>query len=314
MDRSPLQLSASTRKPPKPLGFGSIYDDEMRDNSARFFSRRAFLQGGVLAAGGLTLYSAEIERHWLDINPVSVKLKNLPEAFRGFRIAHLADFHYGEYSEPTFIRAVVSAVNAQEPDMIALTGDFVSSGPMAKRISVDFAYHCADLLGRLECPRKFAVMGNHDAFVGRREVTEALTSRGIGVLHNAAVPIEKDNARLWISGLADILANKDIDLPAALPQGRSAGSEPLILMVHEPDYADNVMGSGVDLLLSGHTHGGQVRIPFMPPVNLPPLGQKYVEGLFFLGDLQLYVTRGIGTVGVPFRFGCPPEITLITLT
>jgi predicted MPP superfamily phosphohydrolase len=286
----------------------------MWDNSSGFLTRRAFLQGGVLAAGGLALYAGEIERHWVDINPVSVRLKNLPEAFRGFRIAHLADFHYGEYSEPTFIRAVVSAVNGQRPDLIALTGDFVSSGPMAKRISVDFAHHCADLLGRLECPRKFAVMGNHDAFVGRREVTDALTSRDIGVLHNAAVPIEKGNARLWISGLADIIANKDVDLPAAIPRGRSAATEPLILMVHEPDYADTVIGSGVDLMLSGHTHGGQVRIPFLPPINLPPLGQKYVEGLFFLGDLQLYVTRGIGTVGVPFRFRCQPELTMITLT
>ena len=169
------------------------------------------------------------------------------------------------------------------------------------------------LLAHLKSPQKFAVMGNHDVMVSRADVTDALVSVGVPVLHNSAVSIEKDGARLWVAGVADALCDRP-DLRAAMPGGRNAASEPLILMAHEPDYADWVIGSGVDLMLSGHTHGGQVRIPFMPLVNLPPLGQKYVEGRFALGDLQLYVTRGIGTVGVPFRFRCPPEIALITLT
>jgi uncharacterized protein len=285
----------------------------MTDNSAGFLTRRSFLRGGVLAAGGLALYSGEIERHWADVHEVEIRLANLPEAFRGFRIAHMADFHYGEYSEPTFIRSVVERVNGLRPDMIALTGDFVSSGPMIRRISVDFGYHCATLLGRLECSKKFASMGNHDVLVSRLDVTDALESRGIPVLHNNATPIEKDGARIWLAGVADAIVGTDADLTAAIPRGRRAGSEPLILMAHEPDYADHVIGSGVDLMLSGHTHGGQVRIPFMPLANLPPMGRKYIEGHFLLNGLQLYVTRGIGTVGVPFRFRCPPEITLITL-
>ncbi len=276
-------------------------------------TRRSFLKAGVFAAGGLALYAGEVERHWIDVHQVEIRLGNLPEAFRGFRIAHMADFHYGEYSEPTFIRSVVERVNALRPDMIALTGDFISAGPMAKRVSVDFAYHCADLLTRLECPNKFASMGNHDVMVSRIEVTDALASRNIPVLHNDAIPIEKDGARLWLAGVADALVGTDADLDAALPRGRIASREPLILMAHEPDYVDKVVGSGVDLMLSGHTHGGQVRIPFVPPMNLPPLGRKYIEGHFRFGGLQLYVTRGIGTVGVPFRFRCPPEITLITL-
>jgi hypothetical protein len=285
----------------------------MRDNSAGLLTRRAFLQGGVLAAGGLALYAGEIGRHWVDVHQVEIRLKNLPEAFRGFRIAHMADFHYGEYSEPTFIRSVVRRVNALQPDMVALTGDFISAGPMVKRISVDFAYHCADLLGRLECPRKFASMGNHDVLVSRVDVSDALESRDIPVLYNNAIPIEKDGARFWLAGLADTIVGTDADLKATIPRGRVAASEPLILMAHEPDYADEVVGSGVDLMLSGHTHGGQVRIPFLPPLNLPLMGRKYVEGHFSLNGLQLYVTRGIGTVEVPFRFRCPPEITLITL-
>jgi uncharacterized protein len=288
-------------------------NQQMTEAFAAQVTRRAFLKAGVLAAGGLAVYAGEIERHWTDIRQIEIRLRNLPGAFRGFRIAHLADFHYGEYSEPTYIRSVVRSVNALRPDMIALTGDFISFGPMARRISVDFAYHCANLLARLECPQTFAVLGNHDALVGRREVTDALASKGIPVLHNESTPIEKDNGRIWLAGVADTIVGTDADLSAAIPRGRVAASEPLILMAHEPDYADQVVGSGVDLMLSGHTHGGQVRIPFMPPVNLPPMGRKYVEGHFSLSDLQLYVTRGIGTVGVPFRFRCPPEITIITL-
>jgi len=108
--------------PRSPVGSGSL-------------DRRTFLKTGVLAAGGLAVYAGEIERHWIDVHHVTVRLPNLPEAFRGFRIAHMADFHYGEYTEPTFLRSAVRAVNALRPDLIALTGDFVSSGPMARRIS-----------------------------------------------------------------------------------------------------------------------------------------------------------------------------------
>lgn len=101
-------------------------------------------------------------------------------------------------------------------------------------------------------------------------------------------------------------------------QGHSAhrfrDREPVILLAHEPDYADHVARRGAaDLVLSGHTHGGQVRIPFLPPLFLPPLGRKYIEGQFRIGGLQLYVNRGIGAVGIPFRFNVPPEITVITL-
>ncbi len=280
-------------------------------------SRRTFLKTGLktgaVALGGLTIYAGEIERHWLDVHQVSIKLGNLPEAFRGFRIAHLADFHYGEYSEPTFLRTVVRAVNAVQPDLVALTGDFISAGPLVRRISVDFAYHCAELLGKIECPQRYAVMGNHDAMVSSPEVTGALAAHQIAVLHNRAIPIERNGARFWLVGVADVLIGGQADLNAALPQARERVREPLILMAHEPDYADQVIGSGVDLMLSGHTHGGQVRIPFMAPVSLPPLGQKYVEGLFSIAGLQLYVTRGIGTVTAPFRFRCPPELTVITL-
>jgi hypothetical protein len=285
----------------------------MTKNRAGFITRRTFLQAGAIAVGGVAVYSGEIERHWVDIHHISIKLKNLPEAFHGYRIAHLADFHYGEYSEPTYIRHVIRVANALKPDMFALTGDFISAYPLVRTISVDFAHHCAGLLSGLHAPLKAAVLGNHDALIGSKEVTNALTSNGITVLKDNSMPIEKDGARLWLAGVADALVWPGANLQAAIPAARRRETEPLILMAHEPDYADQVVGSGVDLILSGHTHGGQVRIPFMPLMDLPPMGEKYIEGLFAIGDLQLFVTRGIGTVGVPFRFRCPPEIALITL-
>ena len=248
---------------------------QLKETSTGATTRRAFLKAGVLAAGGLALYAGEFERHWIDVHYVDIRLKNLTEAFRGFRIsAHGRLPLAWRVLEPTFIRSVVRAVNALRPDLIALTGDFVSSGPMARRISVDFAFHCANLLATLECPQKFAVMGNHDVLVSRVEVTDALVSKGIPVFHNHAIPIEKEGTRLWLAGVADVSTGNEANLSAAIPRGRLAAAEPLILMAHEPDYADQVIGSGVDLMLSGHTHGGQVRIPFRASDEPPADGQE----------------------------------------
>ena len=120
-------------------------------------------------------------------------------------------------------------------------------------------------------------------------------------------------AKLKAAGIEDALMQKP-NLDAALPSGRDRNIEPLILLAHEPDFADFTIGRQIDLVLSGHTHGGQILLPFMPPLLLPYLGTKYVHGLFKLRDgMQLYVNRGIGAVNLPFRFRCPPEITLITL-
>ena len=145
-------------------------------------------------------------------------------------------------------------------------------------------------------------------------VTDALEIHGLPVLANKHIPFERDGARIWIAGVKDI-GLSDPDLHLAAPQGLQTANEPVILLAHEPDYADKVVKhGGVDLMLSGHSHGGQVRLPLIGALYTPPLGRKYVEGLFHLqNDLQLYVNRGIGTVGVPFRLDCRPELTLITL-
>ncbi|MHB1938054.1 MAG: metallophosphoesterase [Acidobacteriaceae bacterium] len=277
-------------------------------------SRRRFLQVGSLGAAGLLAYSGEYERHHLEITHRTVELTRLPPALDGLRIAQLSDIHFEQYTEPGFLRHVVDQVNRLAPDLVMLTGDYVSGGPMPSAFGAKSSYPCAEILSGIVCPQRWCVLGNHDVKVGGKIVTDALETHGLPVLANARVPYERDGARLWIAGVKDI-GESHPDLHLATPRGLQTASEPVILMAHEPDYADRVVKhGGVDLMLSGHTHGGQVRLPFVGALYTPPLGRKYIEGLFHLQNgLQLYVNRGIGTVGVPLRFDCPPELTLLTL-
>lgn len=276
-------------------------------------TRRRFLQWSAAAAGGLAFYSGEIERHEIDVTYNTIRIAGLPEPFIGYRIVQLSDIHLEEFTEAAFLKKVVDRMNGLHADMIALTGDFVSYAPLPMRFALRWSYHCAEILAGLSCKLRYAVLGNHDVMVSPAGVTDALTSHGIPVLTNRYVPIERENHRIWLAGVADPLEQKP-DLSLALPQRRDTTREPVILMAHEPDYADRVLGQQVSLILSGHTHGGQIRIPLLPPLHLPDMGKKYLKGLFHFRDgTQLYVSRGIGTVGLPFRFLCPPELTVITL-
>ncbi len=266
------------------------------------------------AALGTGLYGGEIERHNIAVEAHTVALRGLGDGLHGLRIVQISDLHYDEFSEPSYIAEVVRKVNTLKPDVVLMTGDFVSYAPMPPSFGARHSGPCAALLAEIECPIRYAVMGNHDGIVGAPIVTDALEMHGVEVLHNKYLPLEKDGARLWLGGTADVLeGNARIEL--AVPPKRIRRDEPVLIMVHEPDFADDVaQHGGVDLMLSGHTHGGQIRIPFMRPRVLPPMGQKYIEGFFQIGPTLLYVNRGIGTVGVPVRFLCRPEITVFTLS
>ncbi len=277
-------------------------------------SRRTFLGMSGAAVLGLGLYAGEFERHDVEVEEHTVSLRGLGDSFHGMRIAQISDFHYDEFTEPYYIREVVRRVNRLKPDMVLLTGDFVSMDPLPRRFGARLAGPCAALLQELESPLRYAVMGNHDAEVGVDHVIDALVSHGIPVLENRYLPLEKDGARLWLAGTADVLGGM-ARLEQAVPPNRIRGTDPVILMVHEPDFVDRVVHhGGVDFMISGHTHGGQVRVPFVGPLILPPLGQKHIEGFFQVGPTRLYVNRGIGAVGLPVRFLCRPEITVFTLS
>jgi hypothetical protein len=276
-------------------------------------TRRNFLGLAAGSAAALAFYAGEIARHELEIVHLTITLPRLPDAFTGMKIVQISDIHFQEYTEAAFLDAIVRKVNALAPDLVVLTGDFVSSKPLPRRFSVRLGYHCAERLSQLTCPLRYAILGNHDCLVGSHAVTDALHSHGIPVLADSFVPLERNGQRVWLAGIKDVLEERP-NLEAALPAGRSA-HEPVILLAHEPDFADHAVGRQVDLVLSGHTHGGQILLPMLPPLLLPDMGVKYVHGLFRLSDgMQLYVNRGIGAVTLPFRFRCQPEMTVITLS
>ena len=284
----------------------------------RRLTRRAFL---ALASslGGLALYSDAIARHELSVETHTVHLPRLPEAFRGMRIAQLSDFHYVEYTESSFLQKVVDSVNRLKPDLVVLVGDFVTYGPIRwpsedahKRFALRHMPECASILNGIQSPLRYATLGNHDMMVGGRYVYGDLVNQGLPVLRNSAVPIERDGQRLWLVGLGSACA-RDADPSHAVPGSAVRDKEPMIVLAHEPDILPEIARYGADLMLSGHTHGGQVRIPFCPPAFLPDFGKNYLAGWFQYGSTKLYVNRGIGTIGVPFRLNCPPEITLLTL-
>jgi hypothetical protein len=281
----------------------------------RTISRREFLGVSALAVGGgLVAYSGFWDRHHLELIKRTIRMRRLPEAFHGLRIAQVSDIHYDEFTEPYFVREMVRRINALNPDIVVLTGDFVTDGPLPRSVGARLSYPCAEILSGIQCPHRFASLGNHDMLVGWPVVVDALKVHGIPTLVDSYLPFERGGSRLWFAGVRSSLEATP-DLNRAMPHQATA-SEPVILLAHEPDYAlEVVKHGGVDLMLSGHTHGGQIRLPFIgtPQPMLAKGGRLFVHGYFNVGPMQLYVNRGIGTVKVPLRFLCPPELTLITL-
>jgi predicted MPP superfamily phosphohydrolase len=285
----------------------------VQEQQKRLVSRRSFIKAAGAACIGFPLYASEISRHEISIERHTIRLNRLPEPFHGLKIIQLSDFHYAEYTEPYFLRDVVDHVNRLQPDVVLLNGDYVTDGPLFSHARTrGFAYRCTEILGQIQCPLRYAVLGNHDSTFAERAVIDALGVNNLKLLNNRYEPLERDGGRIWISGTGDAYYHK-MALDEAIPDASRKNNEPVLLMIHEPDVLPLVARRNVDLMLSGHTHGGQVRFPFLPAMHLPPLGRRYVEGLFRLGPTQLYVNRGIGTVGVPVRFNCPPEIAVLTL-
>ena len=286
-------------------------------NAGLRLTRRRFLKATLCGAAGLALYAGEVERHWIEVTRHEVRIPGLASAFDGMRIAQMSDLHMDEYSEAFFLRRAIEHVNELKPDAVFLTGDYVTAGITTRKFAEGSAWQCANLLTGLECRARYAILGNHDVLVNSPLVAEALADNGMTVLVNRCLPVERAGARFWLAGLDDAVEGRPDPERAIPPQIRNIADEPVILMCHAPDYADELLkhaaGRSVALMLSGHTHGGQIRLPFVGAMQLPPLGRKYVEGWFRLGSTQLYVNRGLGAVGVPFRFDCPPEITLFTL-
>jgi uncharacterized protein len=272
-------------------------------------SRRAFLRGALAITGaglGTYLYARTIEPTWLDIVHVELPLRNLPDAFADFTIAQISDLHLGPYIQPATIEAVVESVLALNADAIVVTGDLVS------RVTQGEPDMLVQTLSPLTAPQGVhAILGNHDWWEDGPLVTESLRRAGVNVLSNEHLSWQRGGQTLYLAGVDDVWCGKN-DLRGAL-HGIPADAA-VVALVHEPDYADIVaQDSRVILQLSGHSHGGQVCLPFYGGLHFPKWAKKYTSGLYQIGDLTLYTNRGIGMVVWPIRFACRPEVTLLTL-
>ncbi|MGA9075232.1 MAG: metallophosphoesterase [Candidatus Sulfotelmatobacter sp.] len=276
-------------------------------------TRRQFLYrsaaAGTLAMAGDSLLLEPNRPH---IVRQDFWLPRWPERMNGFTIALLSDFHYDPHFSIHPLHAAIPLVNGLRPDLIVLTGDFVSVPLVEDDAKGAFAAEpCARVLRQMTAAHGlWAVMGNHDAETDPEHVARALQAENIHVLANQSVAIERDGTRVWLAGINDVLSGT-ADLANTL-HGVPTG-EAVILLAHEPDFADEASRFPIDLQLSGHSHGGQVRIPLLPPLYLPAMAKKYILGTYQVGRLTLYTNAGLGTVGVPVRLNCPPEITLLTL-
>ena len=247
---------------------------------------------------------------------VEIPLVRLPVAWDGLTIVQLSDFHYDPDVTVPPIRKAIEITNGLRPDLIVLTGDFVTVPPLSKlfhnkKHAAGVAEPCAALLGQLSAPLGvFAVLGNHDADSDPEFIVGCLQANRIQVLRNRSLPFERQGKRLWLAGVDDVLeGDPDLDLTVkGIPS-----DEAVVALVHEPDYARRVAEHPVDLQLSGHSHGGQIVLPLVGPPYLPPLGRQYPKGLYQLGQLTLYTNVGLGTIRIPARLNCPPEVTLIKL-
>jgi hypothetical protein len=283
------------------------------DSGPHLITRRRFLTSASIAGLGVAAYASTHGRHQFEIVHRTFAIANLPDAFQNFRIVQISDIHLEEYTETWFLEEIVRQTNTLQADLVLITGDFVSRGPLALPVSWRAAGACAEILSGLSAPQRYAILGNHDRSVGASRVIEPLQAHGTPVLVNSFVPIERGSDRIWICGSDDVEGGQP-DLDLSIPADPRA---PVLFLCHEPDYVDRILQHPrfplMDLMLSGHSHGGQIRLPFIGPLILPPLGKKYTEGLYRFGRMQLYVNRGIGTVGLPLRLNCPAEITHITL-
>ncbi|MCX5656408.1 MAG: metallophosphoesterase [Planctomycetota bacterium] len=281
----------------------------------RRLTRRAILKyGAVLAvAGAGAAYARWIEPEWIEVTRHDLPVPHLPAAWDGARVALIADLHHCAWVPLDYLARAIEQVKALEPDLVAVAGDLILSNIPAN------AERVAGLFAGLRPPHGvFACLGNHDYGLTRPVygrvvpdlgVAENLTKNGVRVLRNEAVQLTRSGQALWVAGVEDFWTSRC--LPRLAMRDVPAGAANLVLC-HNPDAADELAAAGCGPILAGHTHGGQVCIPFIGPVLLPVENRTRDQGLHTVGRTCVYVTRGIGWTR-RVRFACRPEISLLTL-
>lgn len=277
-------------------------------NKMKKITRRQFLKHSC-AFGSLGLmgsYPVFIERYIVLTNTYRIPVPNLPKAFAGSRIVHLSDLHYGPLVPLGLIQNVISRANLLKPDLIVCTGDYVHERNAARQIDQVWP-----VLSQLCAPLGvYSVLGNHDHWADTNR-SDYWLKRSRQDLRHKAVRIEREGQRLWMAGAGDLWEDhKSLDaLLAEVPD-----CECRIVLAHNPDTADTRYSCRVDLMVCGHTHGGQVDIPFIGTPVLPVRNKDYSSGIKRSPrGCKVFISKGIGWSIYPIRFNCFPEIAVLEL-
>jgi uncharacterized protein len=270
----------------------------------RYLGRQHSVHGDLPIAPEYTSSPVYGFRGSLGITTQRIWLSDLPEGFRGFRILQLTDIHHSLFVPLSQVAAVVELSNRLKPDLIALTGDFVTYS----RSSIE---PVAEMLGGLRARAGVvAVLGNHDFRVGADAVERALRRRHIQVLRNRHRLLHQHGDQLYLAGVDDYGYGADLQQAMrGIPEDAAT-----ILLAHNPRLLRAAAHRGIGLVLSGHTHGGQVNLPLLGTVyGRSPEQMRFKKGWDRLGATQIYVSRGIGTIVLPLRWRCPAEVPLLEL-
>lgn len=271
-------------------------------------NRRSFLRlaaaGGVVAPVAAAGYGLA-ESHHLRIDRVTVAVPKLSPAFRGLTVAFVTDVHHGPFTSADDLAGVVRTTLALDPDLIVLGGDYHHAD--GKFIPGSF-----EALAPLRAPLGvYGVLGNHDNWRGRKATQAGMRRAHVEELTNAGVWLRRGGDRLRLAGVDDLLTGRP-DVGAAV--GEATAEDAVVLVSHNPDLAETLRDRRVGLVLSGHTHGGQVVVPgYGAPVLPSRYGLKYARGLVEAPATQVYVSAGTGMTGIGVRVNCRPEISLLTL-
>ena len=270
----------------------------------------AVLDFSLLAIGSAA-YGAFVEPSLFKVETIPLKIPRLSRRFSGLRVAQLSDIHMGGWMNAGRFQRVVDLLIAEKPDVLLITGDFLIGRELdgvSKQAVNDLTVGLSSLAAAIPT---FAVLGNHDYWSDAEAIRRMLKTCGIRDLTNTVFTLSRENDNLHLCGLDDLWEGNP-RLDAVLAQLTDDGAA--ILLAHEPDYADTSAATGrFDLQVSGHSHGGQVVLPFLGPPVLPYLGNKYPSGLYKVGNMFQYTNRGVGMSRLAIRINCPPEITIFVL-
>ncbi len=272
-------------------------------------SRRHFLSGlaatPFVAMSVSAAYANLIAPSWYQITETDIFISGLPDSFEGFRITQLTDIHHSRIVSIDAVRQVVALAQQTKPDLFALTGDYTTA---YRR----FIEPCAETLAALSAPEGvWAVLGNHDHYTDPELTTRALERHNIKVMNNLNTVIRRGSEQFQLAGIDD-WSWAGTDWQRAFRGLRK--QQPTILLSHQPNVLDLEESHQASLILSGHTHGGQVALPLIgAPASYATTEMRYLKGLFRRDATQLYVSRGTGVIGLPLRLGARPEISVLRL-